>query len=187
MNRMPKTLHFIRHGEGKANAKGIMMGSSKTADQGLSAAGKTMARHKAEEYKALGFLPRTVFCSQMPRTQETARIIREVLGLEQPLIVLPELNERSFGKYEGRPYQEAIDAFAREGDSPETMEAVPDFIDRVLRGFEYIKQQAEDTALIVTHSNPLAVLRAFLYYPDDLPHYWEHETDSYVSGFEVQV
>lgn len=163
------------------------MGSSKTFDKGLSAAGQKMASKKAEEFRQQHFLPEIVYCSELPRTQQTANSIIQHLGLKTPPVILSELNERSFGIYEGQPYQQVFDAFDREGENPKTMETVSDFIARVLRGYEKIKNKTKDRALIVTHSNPLAVLRCYLYYPEDITHYWEHETDSYVSGFEVQL
>lgn len=182
-----KSILFIRHAEGKANAEGIMMGSSKAVDRGLSDKGRRMASNKARELKQKGFNPTIVFCSEMPRTQQTVKTIVDTLGINPKIIILPELNERSFGIYEGKPYQEAIDAFSREGDSPKTMETVSDFITRILKGFEAIKDSSEANTLVVTHSNPLAVIRSYLYYPADLNKYWQHESDNYVSGFEIKL
>lgn len=182
-----KDILFIRHAEGIANAEGILMGSSKVVDKGLSEKGEQMAISRAKKIQHDGFNPEKVFCSELPRALQTARIIIATLSMQIEPIVVPELNERSFGVYEGKPYQDVIDAFNIEGVNPQTVENVNEFINRVLEGFQQVRKKTKKSSLVVTHSNPLAVIRSHLYYPDDIDRFWEHETDNYVNGFKLNL
>lgn len=181
---MPEIL-VIRHAKASGNADGILMGSSNVFDGGLTKEGKQAAKIKALELRDKQFIPDLVFCSELKRTNQTAQIFIDELMLNLIKQPLADLNERSFGQYEGLPYAAVLSAFQEYGNSPPTIEEVEEFIARVLNGLNYIKGQTFNKCLIVTHSNPLAVIRCSINYPDKINEFRNYETDNYLEGFTI--
>jgi len=177
---MPRIL-IIRHAQSEANLQRILMGSK--LDSPLSPHGKQAASNKGSQLKEEGFRPDAVFTSALTRTKETANIIISQLDLDLTIIELAELNERDFGQYDGKPYEQVIEAFDHFGPNPPTVEQAKYFIERVQKGLETVKKAGHDTTLVVTHSNVVNVLQAALFQPDKLENYWELPDPSYCEGF----
>ncbi|HTH72750.1 MAG TPA: histidine phosphatase family protein [Candidatus Pristimantibacillus sp.] len=176
---MPQIV-VIRHAEAVANAKGILMGCS--FDSPLSERGQAAARAKGEKLCQGLIKPQKIYTSELTRAKQTAQIIRGVLGEDVEIVELAGLNERSFGEYEGQPYRFVLEAFEKNGDNPPTIEPVAEFVERVLKTWETIKQEAKENTFVVTHSNPLAVIRCALYHPDKLQRFWDYEDDEHLEG-----
>jgi broad specificity phosphatase PhoE len=180
---MPK-LMVIRHSLAEANEQGILMGTK--LDSPLSEMGKHVALQKGEALKAEKFFPDKVFTSKLARAKQTAEIILTTLGISVPIIELVSLNERDFGKYDGKPYKYVLEAFKKEGDNPETVEPNKAFVSRVLEGYEQIRRGTTGTTLVVTHSNPEIVMQNAALNPDYLEKYWELGDPAYCEGFTYE-
>jgi broad specificity phosphatase PhoE len=175
------TLIIMRHSLTVANERGILMGSKFNSP--ISEKGKELARAKALLLKKEGLIPEKVYVSKLLRTKQTAEIILEELRLDIEIVELEGLNERDFGKYDGKPIQELRDGFNKFGPNPYTVEVVDHFVNRVVTCLQQIKSETKQSNLIVTHSNSLNVMRASLFDPKKLQRYWEKSTPDYCEGF----
>ena len=93
------TLYIVRHGETDWNIKGLLQGHT---DIPLNRAGEIQAKKVARK---LGDLDVAMsFSSDVVRAKRTA----EIIALEKKIAVrsTKALRERSFGKYEGKPWRE---------------------------------------------------------------------------------
>lgn len=97
---MNNSYFLMRHGESQANLADLIISDPKVgcAQYGLSPKGREQAQNSARDS---GLGPETIIiCSDFLRTQETAEVVRRVIGSET---IIPEmgLRERYFGKIEG--------------------------------------------------------------------------------------
>ena len=175
-------IRVIRHSKAIANEQGILMGRSLKMNSNLSEEGIDIAHQKGRQLKASSFKPDKVYCSRLNRSIQTAEIILLELGLSLDLIKLADLDERDFGEYEGRPYKFVLEAFANYESDPPTVEPAKDLIVRVLKAFEHIKTEATN-ALVISHSSPVMVMQAAIFYPDKLDKFWELGGPKYCEGF----
>ncbi|TAE86484.1 MAG: histidine phosphatase family protein [Bacteroidetes bacterium] len=91
-----KLIYIIRHGETELNRLGIVQGSG--VDAALNETGIAQAEKFYQYYKEFGF--NKVITSALIRThQSVANFIQDGL----PHVVMSELNEISWGDYEGLP------------------------------------------------------------------------------------
>lgn len=110
-----KHIYIIRHGETEYNRMGIVQGSG--VDTPLNETGMQQAN---KFFDAHGHLPfDVVFTSALQRTHQS---VKRFLEKPVPHIILPELNEISWGDFEGRP------------QSPEQKQAYLDVIERWRNG-----------------------------------------------------
>ena len=174
-------LTVIRHSLTYANEQGLLMGSRLNSP--LSERGIELARAKAIALKAGGFTPERVYTSKLVRTRQTANTILEEQGINIDIIELEGLNERDFGKYDGRPIQELLDAFDKYGPNPPTVETVEHFVDRIVECLEQIKHESNVSTLVVIHNNTLNIMKAALFNPKILQTYWETDNPEYCEGF----
>jgi broad specificity phosphatase PhoE len=174
-------LVILRHSLALANEQGILMGAK--LDSPLSEKGKEIARQKGISLRAEGFAPNRVYTSKLSRAVQTADIILQELGSSVPITRLDALNERDFGKHDGKPYKFVIEAFEKYGDNPPTIEHVQPFVNRVISALETIKLDTTDTTLVVTHSNPVMVMQTAIFEPDKLTKFWELGDPAYCQGF----
>lgn len=94
---MDTTFYIVRHGETEANVKRILQGHK---DYTLTEKGIRQAEEVAGKLKQIHF--DKVFSSDLLRAKRTT----ELLLLERKIAIetTKRLRERSFGKYEGKPY-----------------------------------------------------------------------------------
>ncbi len=96
------TLTWVRHGESRANADGVI--DTKVPGPGLTALGAQQAKDVAA---VLAASPHdAIYVSDMIRTSQTAEPYREATGL--PVKVLPGLREINAGIFEGAPQDTGI-------------------------------------------------------------------------------
>lgn len=161
---LPVTLVFVRHGETAMTEANGYSGGSEPGPP-LSARGREQARRVAALLERVPELwtdvaaPSAVWASPMVRTQETAAVIAERLGL--PVETDDDLREVDFGRWQGlRPWEirdqfpgllerwyAAADVPTPGGESPNQ---VDDRVTRVVR-----RAQAEhpgETVVLVCHS-----------------------------------
>lgn len=89
-----KTIYLVRHGETEFNRLGIVQGSG--VDSDLNDTGKEQARRFHARYGHLPF--ERIYTSALKRTHQS---VNAFLDAGIPHTALPELNEISWGNYEG--------------------------------------------------------------------------------------
>lgn len=142
-------IYLARHGQTDWNLEGRTQGQTDTA---LNATG----RRQAAELKSqlAGILLGAVYSSTLSRSRETAEIVHG----NTPLISLPGLRERNFGKFQGKLESDPTTGpeFQKRrtsaDDSLDGGESLNAFFDRVRSTLEDIrKQRPSGTILIVGH------------------------------------
>lgn len=94
MNR--KKIYLVRHGQTDFNLKGVVQGSG--IDAPINGNGQAQADAFYEAYKDVDF--DQIYYTGLIRTKQS---IQSFLNLGIPSVSLPELNEISWGTYEGTP------------------------------------------------------------------------------------
>jgi probable phosphoglycerate mutase len=94
-------LVLIRHGESEGNREQAF---TRTPDVPLTEDGRSQVRAAADAIAAL-YRPSRIVSSPFARARETAAILAERLGV--PVVVEPDLRERSYGELAGQPYAAA--------------------------------------------------------------------------------
>jgi broad specificity phosphatase PhoE len=158
---------LVRHAESVFSARGIANGRVDVTCP-LSPRGTAQARALAQEL-ADEDLDLCV-TSELERTRQTAEIA--LAGRAVPRIVLPELNDPLYGRYEGGPL-EAYIAWALANDSaaepPGGGEPRQQLVARYAAGFRSLLARPERTILVVTHALPAAYLLMALSGRDPAP------------------
>ena len=101
VDRMANRFSVMRHGQSKANARGIIVScvvNDRRGDYGLSEPGRQQAVAAA---RGCGLPANTVICSSdFSRARQTAEIVRAHLGTPE-VVIAEALRERCFGEWEG--------------------------------------------------------------------------------------
>ena len=103
------TLFLIRHGH---TVNGDEKRYKGHIDVELSGAGERQLLRLSENLYALNHNLKAVYCSDLKRARRSAEIISEPLDLKP--VVLPELRERSFGRWEGMSFNEIAGEYPEE-------------------------------------------------------------------------
>lgn len=153
-----KRIYIIRHGETELNRLGIVQGSGVDAD--LNETGRLQAELFYKTYKEFPF--KKVITSSLKRThQSIAGFIRDGL----PHVIMSELNEISWGDYEGQKqskeqmkvYWEMLDRW-KAGDLEAKIpngESPLELQERQKRAAELILNDEADTLLICMHGRAM--------------------------------
>lgn len=157
-----KTLYLVRHGETNSNLEKKFQGRINTPlnETGLAGAAGLVER----------FAPITVesiYCSTLQRTRQTATPLATARSL--PIWEEAALQEISFGKWEGLPFDEIAEQWPREYDLLYTAPSKLDlggeenFKQAQERGWEAVKkilaQQSEDSsAVAVSHGGLIRLI-----------------------------
>jgi broad specificity phosphatase PhoE len=158
---------LVRHAESVFSERGLANGSVDVRCP-LSARGEAQARALAaaladEEIDLCA-------TSELERTHQTADIA--LTGKTVPRIVLPELNDPLYGRYESGPLESYL-AWALANDSaaepPGGGERRQQLVARYAAGFRKLLERPERTILIVTHSLPVAYVLMALAGQDPAP------------------
>lgn len=124
---------------------------------GLTATGVEQARTLG---RALADVPLDLaVVTEFRRTRETADLALE--GRDVPRLVVPELNEIDFGRFEGgllSAYREWAWAAPADELCPGGRESRGHAAERYARGFEVLLGRAEEAILAVTHAVPIRYL-----------------------------
>jgi broad specificity phosphatase PhoE len=158
---------LVRHGESVLSARGLASGRVDVPCP-LSPRGVAQARGLARELAA----EEIDLCvtSELERTHETADIA--LAGREVQRIVLPELNDPLYGRYDGGPLDAylvwalANDSAAEPPGGGEPRRAI---VARYAAGFRKILERPERVVLVVTHSLPIAYVLMALSEHDPAP------------------
>jgi broad specificity phosphatase PhoE len=158
---------LVRHGESVFSARGLATGRVDArcplSERGAAQA-RALARDIADEDIDL------CVTSELERTCETADIA--LADRPVPRIVLPELNDPLYGRYESGPLDAYI-AWALANDSaaepPGGGERRQTLVARYAAGFRTLVERPERAILIVTHSLPVAYVLMALAGRDPAP------------------
>lgn len=159
-------LFGLRHGESRANASGEVAWDPARAvpDLGLTPAGRAAV---ARAVAAAGLPAETlIVASDLRRARESAEVARATLGPGE-LRLDPRLRERRFGLAEGATNALYGPAWARDARDPEraawgaeSASALGARVAALVR--ELSRTDPGRTVLLVSHGDPLQVLRAVL-------------------------
>jgi broad specificity phosphatase PhoE len=158
---------LVRHGESVFSARGLATGRVDVRCP-LSERGVAQARSLADELAA----EEIDLCvtSELERTRETADIALAGRGVQR--IMLPELNDPLYGRYESGPL-DAYLAWAVANDSaaepPGGGERRQAIVTRYAAGLRKIIERPERVILVVTHSLPIAYVLMALSGRDPAP------------------
>jgi broad specificity phosphatase PhoE len=145
---------LARHGESIFSERGLVNGDAATPGP--------LTRRGEEEARALGGEiaddPIDLCATtEFERTRRTADLA--LAGRDIPRLVVPELNDPLYGRYEGGDL-EAYRAWAGAATSGDTVpgggESRHHIIERYTRGFRIVLARVEQCALLVAHSLPIA-------------------------------
>jgi broad specificity phosphatase PhoE len=145
---------LVRHAESVFSERGLANGMVEVSCP-LSARGEAQARALARELADEDI--DLCATSELERTRQTADIA--LADKAVPRVVLPELNDPQYGRYEGGPLESYL-AWALANDSaaepPGGGERRQRLVARYANGFRKLLERPECTMLIVTHSLPVA-------------------------------
>lgn len=149
-------LYCMRHGHTNYNELGLC-NDDPGVDVFLTERGKQQAREAAEKLRRVPL--QRILASQLPRTQQTARIINE--HHQVPIEVHAGLNDIRSG-FDGRPVRDYMAAIA--GDpfhaKPNGAESLLEHKQRILDVIEWIYRQQDEALLVVAHEETLRVFIA---------------------------
>lgn len=177
------TWYLVRHGETEWNRTGRMQGHTGVP---LSAEGRRQATLLAERLRSVEFA--AVYCSDLPRAAETARII----AADRDLAISNEsdLREFSYGEWEGLTLEEVetrypgalaerIEAGGNLGWTAPGGESAVDALQRVRRFTTRASESlgARENILVVAHGGSLRALAVcLLELADD--DFWKFRVDN---------
>lgn len=150
-------LFLIRHGQTEWNSNGRAQGHT---DIDLDETGRHQAALLGERFYEEPIS--AILTSDLKRARNTAQPISDATGA--PLEVLPDLRERCFGDWEGKPFAEiaagmAASQFGRFDFCPPGGESFEMVWDRITPIFKRIWNASEPLA-VVTHGGTLSLLLA---------------------------
>jgi broad specificity phosphatase PhoE len=158
---------LVRHAASVFSEKGLANGMVDVSCP-LSARGEAQARALAGELADEDI--DLCATSELERTRQTADIA--LADKAVPRIVLPELNDPLYGRYEGGPLESYL-VWALANDSaaepPGGGERRQRLVARYATGFRRLLERPESTVLIVTHSLPVAYVMLALAGHDPAP------------------
>jgi probable phosphoglycerate mutase len=149
-------IYLLRHGEIALEGEKRFIGQT---DIPLSEKGLQQARRWHRRFAETTIFER-IYCSDLSRSSETARIIAGDTGYDH-ILPMPQLREIRLGEWEGIPLSEIRAAFPQEWEKrgqlmdsyrPPGGESFSDLYRRVLPVFEHIAEYAGGNSLIVAHA-----------------------------------
>jgi alpha-ribazole phosphatase len=149
-----ESLILARHGESVFSERLLLNGD-------LVVAGPLTARGE-QEARALGRALADVeldlcVASEFERTRQTADLALEGRGI--PRLVMPELNDPRYGRYEGgtlEDYRGWAGSVASDVEAPGGGESRRQIVSRYASAFRELGERPERAILVVSHSLPIA-------------------------------
>ncbi len=139
---------FARHGQTDYNKQGILAGqiNAKLTEEGIRQAVEAgrMLRGRGEAFDVIA-------STELHRANHTAHIIANELGYRGEIRMLPELNERNGGSFQGRP----VDEFYAASDEEIVAaggESATEFSDRIRAGSMLLAAFTAGRVLFVGHA-----------------------------------
>lgn len=138
---------IIRHGQAEANITSLTCG---LLDSPLTELGYEQAHSLGQSLSQIKNINFGIIAhSALSRSKETAKVLSTYLP-NLKLLERSALNERNFGKWDGRPWQETFAELKKgivppEGESPEI------FVDRVRTEIGLLIKETVDVPIIIAH------------------------------------
>jgi broad specificity phosphatase PhoE len=149
---------FVRHGESEYSVD-LRLNGDAAVDVGLTSRGKDEARHLGDELS--GTHIDLCVTSAFRRTLETAELA--LAGRDVPRLVLPELNDPRYGRFEGATLEEYrgwADSARSDARPSEDGESRLDIVARYARALRILLGRSERVLLVIVHSLPIAYVLA---------------------------
>ena len=152
----------VRHGETTHNANDMVIGHGQGK---LSSRGEKQVVLLGKALKTKKF--DMIYCSDLKRCKDTLKAIQKY-HKRIPVIFTPEIRERSFGIFEGRPRSLLGEALARHKGSrmafkPKNAESLNEMKARIRKFIHYLKNNhSGENILIVAHSGVLRMFESIL-------------------------
>ena len=163
MNR--KKIYLVRHGQTDFNLQGVVQGSG--IDAPINETGIAQAQAFFDAYKDVAF--DQAYHTALIRTRQS---IQQFIDLGIPTLALPELNEISWGDYEGTPMtpeegeyyrhmlhqwqQGNLDYAIAGGESPNVVAV------RMRKGIEKILSGPGETILVCMHGRAMRIFLSLI-------------------------
>ncbi|MFZ9236292.1 MAG: histidine phosphatase family protein [Algoriphagus sp.] len=160
-----KKIYLLRHGETDYNLQGVVQGSG--IDAPINATGKAQAEAFFYTYKDIPF--DQLYHSALIRTRQS---IQGFIDLGIPVVTLKELNEISWGNYEGTPMtpeegeyyrmmlhqwqQGNLDYAIAGGESPNSV------AERLHRALQIILNGPGETILVCMHGRAMRIFLSLI-------------------------
>jgi glucosyl-3-phosphoglycerate phosphatase len=165
VDRLANRFSVMRHGQSKANARGIIVSciaNDRRGDYGLSEPGRQQAVAAA---RSCGLPGNTVICSSdFSRARQTAEVVRAYLGAPE-VVIAEALRERYFGEWEGSATGNYARVWAADevnpccaGGNVEQAAAVLDRSTAFIADLE--RRYSGRDILLVSHGDTLQILQA---------------------------
>lgn len=156
------TYFTVRHGEAENNTLSVVSSHADNPHH-LTALGKEQARKAGEWLKNKGI--DMIFVSPFIRTQETASIIAEVIGLSSDKIMTDiRLKELDAGVWNNKPFADFLKNFAHANRFDTRPEGGENYVDIKKRMgdmlYDLESRYEGKKILIVSHDSPLFLLRS---------------------------
>ncbi len=149
-----RSFYMVRHGETTTNLDKIATGQM---DVLLTPKGIEQAEKCRKVIDAHSIHPDIILCSGLQRTKQTAEIINK--EIKSPLHQHSELNEQSYGDWEGQEWADVHLEIEKYGENPINGETKIEFIERIVSAFEKLLcHYDEETILFVTHAGVFEAL-----------------------------
>ncbi|MES2214121.1 MAG: class I tRNA ligase family protein [Patescibacteria group bacterium] len=150
----------MRHGGTEGNRQEIVSYKNQANDH-LTDEGKAGVKEAAEKLKGEKF--DLIITSPFVRTQETAEIVKQVIGFDAEIITDPRLQEISPGEYDGKSWFDYHEAISAEKEwfteKPHGGESYADVQKRVGEFIYELENTYKDKKiLVVTHGGPAWLL-----------------------------
>jgi len=139
-------IYFIRHGESEANLKQEFAGQKDNSL--LTEKGRRQAKEGGVDIINLGLKINKIISSPLERTKDTAKIIADVIGYKEGIIIDPRIIEYDMGSLTGTRYHEISSKILV---SAENAEDPMSFHDRVKSFLDDWKNK-DETILMVCHA-----------------------------------
>lgn len=173
-----KKIYLVRHGQTDFNLKGVVQGSG--IDAPINDTGRAQARAFFEAYGEVAF--DQIYHTALIRTRQS---VEGFIELGVPTKALPELNEISWGNYEGTPmtpeegeYYKHMLAQWKEGNLDYAIAGgeSPNLVaKRMKRGIETILSGPGKTILVCMHGRAMRIFLSLIFkydlrYMDEFEH-----------------
>jgi broad specificity phosphatase PhoE len=154
-----KTLYFVRHGEADYNVL-ARVNAHPQVKNNLTVTGREQAACARRELAGSGI--EIIYCSEFPRTQQTAGILNAALNA--PLHVDPRINETGAFAFEGKPVH-----FWHEAQVPDRISALVEgcesFADmkrRLTDFLDSLRRVPQQRIAVVSHEEPIQIMLGLL-------------------------
>ena len=164
MNR--KKIYLVRHGQTDFNLRGVVQGSG--IDAPINETGRAQAKAFYEAYQNIAF--DQVYHTALIRTRQS---IESFISKGIPTTALPELNEISWGDYEGTPMTSEegeyykhmlhqwqignLDYAIAGGESPNVV------AERMRKGIQKILEGPGETILVCMHGRAMRIFLSLIF------------------------